>query len=136
MQTILRWNKDYELGIPIIDEQHKKLVSIINRMESYRNTENCAQNIDQIFLELVNYSNYHFTIEETAMEKSKYPRLQIHRASHDIFIQKIHEFNVKSKKDNCFSLTETINFLYDWLIDHIMVEDQNYVSSIRHLFVK
>lgn len=132
----IEWSNDFCLGIPVIDDQHKRLFAIINRLDSEYRGKKCIETIEKIFLELINYCNYHFTLEEKAMAKCNYDRLELHKAAHDLFVKKIHEFYVKHKKNECSALPDTINFLNDWLIDHIMVEDRHYLTAISNQFIK
>ena len=50
---IFPWNKNFETGIELIDEQHKKLVSILNKLAAH--LANCSDDVmlNDIFDELV-----------------------------------------------------------------------------------
>lgn len=62
------WKKEFELGISSIDDQHKRLLEIGNRInELLINHEEDDDNYDEIFTvieELKDYTVYHFNTEE------------------------------------------------------------------------
>ncbi|MDH4263621.1 MAG: bacteriohemerythrin [Spirochaetia bacterium] len=132
-----RWCDDFKLGIAILDNQHERFFSILGRLDSAQNTNGNNEILEKIFLDLINYCNYHFATEENAMEKNLFSRFEFHKVLHDCFIEKIYDFYYKFKKnDNSFVLSDSINFLNDWIIDHIMVEDRKYVSAVSDWFGK
>jgi len=139
----IEWRKEYELGINIIDYQHQRLITIANEIDAItqrRETGNdqlspeTEKLIETSFLNLINYYNYHFTIEEMAMEKCNYPEFSDHQMAHDKFVEKIHECYKKYHKQHFRALHETVEFLNAWLIDHIMVEDRKYVTELSVVF--
>jgi len=126
----IEWNKDYELGIAQIDEQHKHLIDLINKLDGARHSHSPKECIEKVFLELINYSNYHFTLEERAMKNENYSRLDLHISSHDLFVQYIHKCYYKNKKNDYFAISDALKFLSDWIVDHIMVEDRNFTMIL------
>ena len=140
---MMQWCSDYDSGIYVIDQQHKQLINIANELDCLHRSKLCTDDgndvekqemIESNFLKLINYCNYHFTIEELAMEKCKYMRRELHKATHDKFVTEIHGLYRKYHRQDCLALRYTVDFLYDWLVDHIMGEDRRYVSVLAEVF--
>jgi len=125
------WDKSYETGITEFDNQHKKLVAIINRMYKAIN-ENRAQNeVEEILNELVEYTVYHFDNEENAFQKFNYPEYSEHKKIHEALKAQVEKFvnDLKSGKVSIgFNLLE---FLKSWLLNHIKVEDKKYSKFLK-----
>ncbi|MDH4199268.1 MAG: bacteriohemerythrin [Spirochaetia bacterium] len=128
------WQKEYELGIEKIDSQHKRLIDLINQLDLACGVKKSPEEVEKIFLSLVNYTNYHFTAEEMVMKKNGYPLFENHKSKHDFFVQKISQFNRQIREDNTLALSDTIDFLNTWLVEHIMGEDRKYVPILKEKF--
>jgi hemerythrin-like metal-binding protein len=134
---IINWSSEYEMGISFLDKQHKRLISIINRLEAVRGKIRNTEAVENILQELLNYSSYHFAIEECAMQKNRFPRLDAYRVEHEHFINTVNEFYFKVKrKEKSFILSDAIDFLSNWLLDHIKVKNQSCISGLSEWFVQ
>ena len=72
----IEWSEKYELGIDKIDTQHKRLVSIINRLEEAWRENKHSDTVKTIFQSLRDYTNYHFSFEEMAMERNRFHNVE------------------------------------------------------------
>ena len=121
------WQKHYEVGIPAIDEQHKKLVGMISRLRDSFDEDGGDQGgpvIGQILKELVEYTQYHFKFEEEYMARMKYPDLESHRKMHKGMIRQIREILLNLREGGDLTRAELIEFLQNWLVGHIVAEDK------------
>lgn len=117
---LLTWKESYTIGHPTIDSQHKELFTIINDLE------NCfdQDTVKITILHLYRYTREHFAAEERLMKKVNYPNLAEHRALHEELIEELNE--IVEKKFNALSnLTKLQEFLYKWLVDHILTRDMD-----------
>ena len=131
--ALIEWNyKDFSVGHPKVDEQHKKLVDIINRLhdalisakeESYKYT---------LFKDLLDYTDVHFSYEEKLMEEIDYPYLQKHKEMHFIFKTTILEQVQKPFKGEPIMISQVMSQLKNWLTDHILKEDMKYGKYLSH----
>ncbi len=125
---IFPWNKNFETGITLIDEQHKVLVEILNRLAINFSDRSNEVIINEIFVELINYTDYHFKTEEEIW--SKYLKgdewFETHKKTHKNFI---HE--TLALKNNQVDKTlddiiyDVISFLAKWLAYHILDTDRH-----------
>ena len=122
----MEWNEKFITGVKEADEQHKKLVGLINQLYDAMREGKGKEVIDAIIDELVRYADYHFKTEETLMSKYGYPELESHKREHELFVQKVQEF-VEKKKKGALTLTmDVMNFLKNWLTNHILGTDKKY----------
>lgn len=122
----IEWSDKLITGVREADEQHKKLVSLINELYDAMKQGKGKEVIDKALDELVRYAGYHFTTEETLMSKYGYPELASHKREHEAFKAKIKEFLEKKAKGEATLTMEVMTFLKDWLVKHIMGTDKKY----------
>ena len=120
------WEDRYSLGNEKIDEQHKWMFNLANRLAGVSDKES----VKIIVLELYKYIREHFSYEEKIMKSAGYPLFSEHKQLHEKVIKQLNEISLstfKSDKD----LYKFKKFLFDWLVEHIMHEDKKYSSYIK-----
>lgn len=130
-KVLIRWNSTYELGFKTIDEQHIKLVDIINDFYDAFATAQAHEKIGEIIGELVNYTVYHFTAEEEIFANSNYPNTEEHRKKHKEFVDELKRYHQEVKDGNMTTTYDLMTFLRDWLVQHIMGTDRTYLPYIK-----
>lgn len=127
----IQWQDTFEIGIPIIDKQHKKLFELVNLFFEAINTRHCRSLAEPVLRGLVRYTQSHFKAEEAEMEKIGFPDLQDHRRQHQHLTDKA-TTAMNAWQDGCaFDRTELAQFLRSWLIDHIQQEDQKIGTYLK-----
>lgn len=131
---MIEWKDEYALGVESIDEQHKKLFEIADRIyDLIRNTllMDKYDAIVEIIHELKDYTVYHFAAEEEYMKSIGYKKLLSQKVAHDDFLHKVEEIDFE-KIDNGQNayLLETLDFVVEWLEQHILKEDKLIVGEI------
>ena len=130
---IFPWDKNFETGIESIDDQHKQLVNILNRLAAHLANLSSAPALDKIFAELADYADYHFKSEEGVW--SRYFNDDVwftqHIETHASFIHEVVE--LKNNKDNKpFDdvVYEIVIFLSKWLAYHILDTDKRMAKAV------
>jgi diguanylate cyclase (GGDEF)-like protein/hemerythrin-like metal-binding protein/PAS domain S-box-containing protein len=125
---IFPWNENFQTGVPIVDEQHHKLVDLLNKLASH-----LAYGVDQpalnkVFDELADYAQYHFKTEEGVW--AKYIPLDelsmAHEKTHLDFVSEITA--LRGKQDTLATeqvIEEVVVFLTHWLAFHILETDKH-----------
>ena len=124
---IFPWNDHFNTGISIIDEQHHKLVSILNRLAIDVAFDTDMLELNAVFDELVEYTVYHFQTEEEIWHKYlPDDSLNInHKAVHQQFITAVLEFKTEREgKENAELTKEVLLYLAKWLASHILESDR------------
>jgi len=86
---MIQWESKYETGVEEIDNQHKKLVGMINELYSAIKSGEGKKVLDKILQELASYVDIHFGTEEKYMEEFNYPGYLSHKREHDNFTEKV-----------------------------------------------
>lgn len=128
--SLVMWQDSYALGMLEIDDQHKMLFDIMNRL--WDGIVRGDKPADQAVLlgELERYTVTHFLEEELFMRSIEYPRIEEHMRMHHHFVQKIIDEKKRVMQGEQVSLN-LLHFLRDWLANHILVEDKRYVSQFH-----
>jgi len=124
---LFAWDDSFSLGIPILDDEHKKLLRLINNFLSSIHTKDEKSIIKSTFDSLLDYTHVHFTNEEAFMAEHKYPDLKEHKKEHIKLTKEAVQLN--NNKDYVFS-DNIADFLISWLTNHIMGTDKKYAEYI------
>ena len=124
--TIIEWNDYLSVGIGIFDDQHKRLIEIINKLyEAIKSGKN-PETQEEIFDDLILYTITHFTEEEKYFAQFNYPDAPAHKAEHDAFCRVIKDYTRNYYKGIHLKYTELLEYLVDWLLHHIAGSDKKY----------
>lgn len=129
------WKDEYSIGKKFIDEQHKKLFDIANKMDALLKNNFSIDKYDKIIdliEELKDYTIFHFKEEEEYLLKHKYKKFLSHKVEHDEFIKKFSEIDFKRIDEGQDEyIRETFEFVYNWIVDHILKRDKEYALTLE-----
>jgi hemerythrin-like metal-binding protein len=135
MTEFFPWRQDlYSVGVITIDEQHKKLFSLINALFDAMKIGKGSSLVGKTLDELIEYTKNHFRTEEDYMIKCNYPAFGEHKKIHDKLTEDVK--NIKNKflaNPNTNLSIETLDFLRDWLTQHIQGTDKKYVPYMKNM---
>ncbi|KAL9649644.1 hypothetical protein ABK040_003321 [Willaertia magna] len=124
---MMPWSSNFELGVLLIDSQHKMLVKLINQL-SVAITEGDKANIAIVFDHVAGYTEFHFTAEERLMDQHHYQQSQKgpHKEAHKKFVEKVTDLKdeLLGAEDVEAVGMEALEFLKDWLVNHILKVDR------------
>lgn len=132
---IFPWNKNLEVGIKEIDEQHQQIVILLNKLANLLTHEELFH-VEDAFAELAEYADFHFKCEEKIWEKyiKNDDLVSEHKHSHASFLPKVLEMKEKNKDKPYNEIIEDILlFLIRWLAFHIVDEDKRLALIINSL---
>jgi diguanylate cyclase (GGDEF)-like protein/hemerythrin-like metal-binding protein/PAS domain S-box-containing protein len=130
---IFPWNKNFETGISIIDEQHKKLLVLVNSLAKHFVHQSDPLTLHAIFDELTAYTVYHFETEEAIWhEYFAEDGLEItHKETHKNFIDEIVKLRSGENEQNTEQvIEEVLSFLTQWLAFHILDNDKRMAKAV------
>ncbi len=122
----LVWKDEYSVGIEEMDNDHKKLLSLINQLQTAVHYYTGKEFEEKALDELVDYTKTHFKKEEKLMAENDYADLDAHKLKHKEFIDKVDHFLEQYKSDADVTMIDTLAFLKNWLIKHINGTDKEY----------
>lgn len=131
---MIEWSDKYKTGIELIDEQHKELFRLFNKIYDLYNNEFLIDKYDQIIAaveELKDYTKYHFKEEEEYMISIRYKKFFEHKLKHEDFIRKVEsiDYNIIDY-DQQNHLLELLKFVTDWLVAHVITVDKQLPLSL------
>lgn len=133
--ALFEWNEDLATGIETIDNQHKKLISIINELHESMKQGKGKEIINRVLEELLSYTKYHFGTEEELFKKYNYLESSAHIKAHTEFTNKINKY-IDGAKNSIAPTVSVFNYLVDWLRNHILLVDKKYVPLFKEMGVK
>lgn len=131
IRELFPWNSRLETGLPKIDEQHKELVRLINDLHKAMKQKKGTAESGRILDELVKYTEYHFGFEEELFDRYNYPETGAHKKIHVDLVAKVNAFRDDFKSGRAGLSMDLMGFLSDWLRNHIMKTDKEYVSFFK-----
>jgi hemerythrin len=127
---LIVWEPAYNLGIPIVDEQHRGIVSTINSLCYGIQNKHGNEILRPVIGMVSEYTRIHFEIEEDFLKKCGYPNLENHRILHKELTSALSH----TSKDSIWNKDpqEFLNFLKDWWINHICKEDRVFSQYVKN----
>ena len=129
---LIKWTKKYSVGITEIDNQHKGLVILINELFSLMSEGKAKAKMPEIFDHLTDYTKKHFFVEESMLIKYGYKEYDQHKEEHQKFIAQLVKLKLDLEKEEITISLKTLNFLKDWLLNHILISDKKYSTFIMN----
>ena len=126
---MMEWNETYNIGIDVIDNQHRQILDYINALEQVKNTGQ-RDKIKEVLEDLIDYTQSHFSFEENLLEQVSYQYLPSHRGIHELFVKRLNDYHLKFEKGESIE-NDLYRLLSKWLINHIQHDDQDYVDAVR-----
>jgi hemerythrin len=124
--ALIEWNDSLSVNIAEIDQQHQKLVAMINHMNDAMRQGKGKESLGKIINGLVAYAGTHFRTEEKYFEQFGYPDASQHIKEHQAFTQKAVAFKSDFEAGKLTLSTQVMMFLSDWLQKHIRGVDKKY----------
>ena len=133
MGNQLVWQERYNLGVEIIDKEHKKLFSILNKLFDFGKQEEKSQWVCQEAIKYFrDHAIQHFADEEAYMLSIKYEGLEVHRRIHKNFRERTlpaleRELELTNYSEE--SINHFLSVCAGWLIGHSLIEDYAIVKG-------
>ncbi len=120
------WDQTYSVGHPLLDEQHKKIICIINSLLESPNLQVNSDAVSDSLSLLKKYSEEHFKAEEHILKAYGYPDLVSHKEGHLEYTTKVINLYKHAIQGNSSVPEELLSFLTYWWQQHILFEDMAY----------
>jgi hemerythrin len=123
---IFVWNESLSVNIKELDQQHQCLVEMINKLHDSMKSGKGDAVIGPILSDLLSYTQFHFSTEEKYFQQYSYPHALMHKKQHDDLTKKALELKANFDNGKITISIEVMNFLKDWVKDHILGSDKKY----------
>ncbi len=125
----IAWSSELEIGIPVIDAQHQRIVEYINTLAHVQKSKS-QKELLSLLDELVDYTLSHFAFEESLMEEAGYPFTNAHKKVHQLFAKRVVSFQQRAKVGENIT-EELMHVLKAWLVNHIKRDDHDYSDVVK-----
>lgn len=123
---IVKWDPSFNINIEVIDSQHQLLMDVINELYDAMMARQEKEALQKIINKLTYYAVFHFAKEEHYFEVFAFPEAEQHKKQHHDFEATISKFEDDFNQGRQTVSIELINFLSNWLINHIKGSDKRY----------
>lgn len=128
---VLVWNPAWVTGIERIDDQHRALLEQVDQLFEAIHDAGAADRLPGMLVFLAGYVDVHFRDEEGAMEAAGYPGLVSHRAAHDDMRGRLRDLLVQFQEDRSVLTAALLEFMVDWLVNHIDQGDRSMAAYLH-----
>lgn len=128
---IFTWNEKFSVQVEEMDDQHKVLFDLINQLHDAMSTGKGNEIMAGILAGLKDYTLTHFSKEEKYLESFHYSGIAEQKKQHQLFVEKISEYEQKLTEKKLGLSIDVLHFLRDWLIQHIQTIDAKYADSFH-----
>lgn len=128
---LMPWGPKLSLNIKEIDDQHQKLVSLINDLHKAMKLRKGPSVSGEVLNNIADYTVYHFDFEKTLFKKYGYPEMENHLKIHDDLVAKVIDFKKQHEAGKVSLSMDLMDFLTDWLKHHIMETDKAYAPFLK-----
>ena len=127
----IRWDPAYRLGMRMIDAHHKRIITLINKLNRAVE-EGKEETISKKILEnLTAYTQYHFSTEEGWFLASDYPDADMHIGQHEEFRRRLEEFKTLMQHgEKSLEMKQLSVFLFTWFTNHILTVDMHLAAYL------
>jgi len=113
------------IGHPQVDEQHIKLLDLLNNMSAAVEAKSDDRGyVKQVLQELCDYTVDHFNSEESLMDPETYPEYDTHISEHMECTQAVLDFLQAFSEKNEGDLREFSEFATNWVVNHVLGTDK------------
>lgn len=127
--SLITWQDSYSVGVDLIDNDHKLLVSLINQLNDAISEDEGRDVVGSVLNVLVEYTVSHFGREELLLKKGQYPEAEFtaHHREHEKLTAQVRAIVARYYDGEIDSIdSEVLLFLKNWLTGHILGVDMKY----------
>jgi diguanylate cyclase (GGDEF)-like protein/PAS domain S-box-containing protein/hemerythrin-like metal-binding protein len=117
----IKFENSHLVGVEEIDEQHRNLVYLVNRLNDALKHDDSPEVIMRMFDDLLVATTHHFDTEGRYMKEQHYPRLDEHESEHAHLVNEVVHFKEQFSQGRELLVLQLIK---DWLLNHIIYSDK------------
>jgi hemerythrin-like metal-binding protein len=130
MEKII-WTEGFSVGVVMLDEQHKYLIKVANQLIEAPKVTTNSETISWILSDMLKYAQVHFKSEENLLRRYGYPQLDQHITEHQAFKKQTMSFFQEITVDVSTVPNTMLNYLCEWVVEHILSSDMAYKPFLQ-----
>lgn len=125
----ISWDNSLETGIKVIDDQHMRIIAYINELEEAKRNHD-QEIVAEVLQDCIDYTQSHFTFEESLQEEAGYEFSKPHKKVHEQFTRRIRGYAERFESGD--DITDELHSLLSrWILNHIKHDDADYVDVVK-----
>ena len=124
---MIQWSEHYEVGIAVIDGQHREMLDIANRLLAGLHAGRDRDELVETLRELVRSAEHNIATEERLMQEHGLAPAH-HAEEHQRLLEAIRHFDLRLDPGG---LADAARFLHEWLLGHIDEDDRPFAEQLR-----
>ena len=130
---LITWSPTYSIGLKVIDDQHKKILNLVNEMYNHiaADEESELAYSKKIIQQTVEHIRENFATEEKILLITKFPEYAEHKSAHESFILTLIGNMKDVENGKKLNITAFTHFLRDWILTHIAIMDRQDFDLLR-----
>jgi hemerythrin len=128
---LLEWNESLRVNVADVDSQHQQLVQMINALHDAMAGGRSKEVMGELIDGLMQYTVIHFGTEEAYFDQFGYPQAEAHKEQHQHFVAQVGDFKQGFDENRLFLSIDVMNFLSEWLVEHIQGSDKAYAPFLK-----
>ena len=127
-ENLIEGSPDLLTSIDEIDEQHDRIISLINQLYEAFVQEKSKKEIKELLKNMTDFTSYHFSTEERYFKQFGYENTIYHTQEHKLFIDKISDFRKAYQAGKNFDTAEIMLFMKQWIENHFGETDHEFIQ--------
>lgn len=133
--NLIEWTEKENCNVRIIDEQHKKIVTVANELYNLLGSDK-KWKIESLVKDLVETAKEHFETEEKLMTENKFLGFYSHKLEHESFLNKLYSFKQAFDGGNQDVTLKFLMTLKNWMINHLELNDKKCCEYFNSIGIK
>jgi hemerythrin len=126
--ALITWSGKYSVGVKNLDDQHKEVINLLNELHAAMLKGQAQSVAGDLLPKIQRHAREHFSAEERLMESTKFPGLAEQRTEHSALLAKIEDYAARHKRGDSSVYLELLNFMRDWMTNHMQKVDKKYTT--------
>ncbi len=131
MIEYLKWNESCSTGVDKFDDQHKKLLELLNRLLGSIKESEETSGMGSLLKELLSFAVSHFDDEEDVLKRFGYEHFDEHKKEHDkikLMVGRLYQNYLAGNKPETIEILEVIT---RWFENHLKHTDMKYSPFLK-----
>lgn len=129
--SFVRWTPAIAVNVETFDAHHRRLFALIDKLYKAMQAGAAKSVLASVFDELLDYTGYHFGSEVAAFKHFGYPQCAQHEETHRKLVETAVALRKDLDTDKPMVAVEVMEFLRDWITNHIRGCDKLYSTFFK-----
>lgn len=121
--ALIEWQEYFELGILDVDQEHRELIELINRIHRRLKAGDAGNPVSAILGDIHAQIAAHFALEERIMRQRNYRHYADHKEDHEVLLDDIRDIMDRYEDDRSYDPAAFGAELTRWFTEHFSSHD-------------